>query len=284
MTYPEGQGYGQGQDNWSNGTFAEPSPDDFEFGDVSFNRDAEEIESQRKQYRQPPQGEWDFFVEGFYKAPEPTPRSGYIDGQQVTWTAYTVGVRLAMVDDPEATILDFFDLPPVNPTNPDEVYYYINASSSPDGKSPGFQAEKLGHFLARLGWTISRGTVLPAEAKRLGNWKGRRVRATVGTQKPKKGQPPKIDPTTGLPYPPKLQVLLFSYRPASQHGTVSPTSMAAHSFTPQVQGPQGHQVNVPIQTQQPGQVQLAPQRPVSPGPGSGQPAPSSRLDQLRGRL
>jgi hypothetical protein len=279
--------YPEAEDDVPFGVPGEGSADDFEFGDVSFNRDAEAIEQDNKsrQYRMPPTGEWEFFVEGFFKAPEAVPRTGFFDGQEVTWTTFLVGVRLAMVSDPGATILDWFNLPPVNPTNPDEVYYYLNASSGRDGKNPGMMAEKLGHFLSRLGWPYTKGSPLPPEAKRLGNWKGRRVIATIGTQKPKKGEMPKVDPTTGLPYPPKLQVMLFSYRNASG------TANGVHPATQQVQAahatsgtrnqgnhPQG--TTATPQDLQHGQLTPATPAPSTSGPGM----PNSRLDQLRGRL
>jgi hypothetical protein len=191
------------------GSAADPNTniDDFEFGDVTFKRTAEEVaeEAASREFHPPPAGDHEFFVAGFFNAPERVYRTGYLNNKEVSWYPYKLGVRLAVVDQPQLSLLDFFDLPPDDPR---EMDAYLNATKGKDGKNPGFGAEKFGFFIARLGWPYPKGAPLPAEAKKLGNWRNRR---TVELQENRNN---KINPTTGEPYPPRSQIKLFSYRPS----------------------------------------------------------------------
>lgn len=203
--------------DWTKGEFAGGSHqagiDDFEFADAPpALRDADEIErdAASREFRPIEPGDHELFVAGFKEAPKQVHRTGYLNGQQVSWRPYQVCVRLAKVTDPNATILDWFDVPPDDPT---EWPAYQQASKNPDGKNPGFGSEKFGHFISRLGWPFPKGGRLPADAKRLGNWKGRRIHATVELERVKAGQE-RIDQTTGQPFPPRSQVKLYSYRPS----------------------------------------------------------------------
>lgn len=258
--------------------------DDFEMAAPVFDRDAEEIEQDRAR-REPPAGDHEFAVTGFWKKPEPVTRYGHFNGQQVSWIAWKVGVRLAMVADTAATVLDFFDLPP---NDQREQTYYLHASKNADGKNPGFMAEKFGHFISRLGWPYPKGSPIPPEARKIGNWKGRRIVATIELteQKDPNTGEAKYNPTTGEPYPPRAQVKLFSYRPSASTlaGSVpAPTSQTARP-APQHQQPQ-----------QPRQQQAAPRpqpQPTTAPPPTGQqpqrpgyaPPSTDRLAALRGQL
>lgn len=184
--------------------------DDFEVGGVTMEHSADEIEASRA-WREPPPGDHEFIVTGFLGAPKMKARSGFLNGQAVGWSCYSLGVRMALASDPGASCVDFFDLPP---TDPQEQQYYLKASKAADGKSFGFQAEKFGHFISRLGFVTPKGQPIPPEARKPKNWVGRRVIATIEIQASKdaSGQP-KIDKTTGEPEPPRAQVKLFSYKP-----------------------------------------------------------------------
>ncbi len=207
---------------------ADTMDDNFEIGGVTMAHDADEIEAARAR-REPPPGTHEFIVSGFLKAPELKPRSGYVNGQSVGWTSYTLGVRLALASDPGATVADFFDLPP---SDPQEQSYYVNASKNADGKNAGFMAEKFGHFIGRLGFVTPKGQPIPPEARRPKNWIGRRVIATVEMQAQKgaDGQP-KLNMATGEPFPPRAQVKLFSYKPVMGQ-PVAQTAPAPTMATP----------------------------------------------------
>lgn len=204
--------------------------DDFVIGgDVTFTRDADEMEAARS-FRSPPPGEHEFFVSGFLKAPEQVQRTGYYNGQMVCWHPYKVTVRLACVADPSMTMLDTFDLPPDDPT---EAFYYLNASKQANGRNVGFMAEKFGNFISRLGFPFPKGSRIPPDARRIANWKSRRVNATVEAQRqeidPITGLP-KLDSTTGVPIQPRLQIKPFSYRPSQ--ATLSGPAANAHQPRP----------------------------------------------------
>lgn len=186
------------------------NPDDYSFLPISDAPDVEQIEREasERDFREIPPGDHLLVVKGFLKAPEMKLYTGYINGRQVGWQSASVGVRLAMKNDPQATILDFFNLPPTNPAEQDA---YLNASAKTDGSNPGFGARKFGQFISRLGFPFAPGAPLPAEACRLGNWMRREIYATIVMQANKDG---KTDQRTGLPFPPRPQVKLFSYRPA----------------------------------------------------------------------
>lgn len=206
--------------------------DNFEVAGVTMAHDADEIEVARAR-REPPPGDHEFFVQGFWKAPEYKSRSGYVNGQAVSWGCYTLGVRLAMVSDPAATVLDFFDLPPAVPF---EQSHYLNATSKADGKNAGFMAEKFGHFISRLGWPTPKGQPMPEDARKPKNWIGRRIVATIEyqAQKGADGQP-KMNPATGEPYPPRAQVKLFSYKPSMSQPIASMGGAAPVATAPTTQ-------------------------------------------------
>jgi len=208
--------------------------EDYQFAGYAPERTADEIEQDRG-WKSPPPGEHEFIVKGFAKAPQPQARKGYLAGQEVQWTAYSVGVRLALASDPSCTVIDYFDLPP---QSPQEQISYLHASKNPDGKNPGFMAEKFGHFVARLGFPFAKGQPIPIEARTLKNWKGRRIVATVELQDSKDPVTggPKLNPATGEPYPPKAAVKLFSYRSSpNQFTTIGtpPAAMPQHAATVQ---------------------------------------------------
>jgi hypothetical protein len=203
--------------------------DNFEVGGVTMEHSADEIEASRAR-REPPPGDHEFIVVGFLKAPEMKGRTGYLNGQSVGWNSYMLGVRLALASDQGATVVDFFDLPPIDPR---EQGYYIGASKAPDGKNAGFMAEKFGHFISRLGFVTPKGQPIPPEARKPKNWIGRRVIATIELQAQKgpDGQP-KMNMATGEPFAPRAQVKLFSYKPVmgqavATTNVASPTNTAA---------------------------------------------------------
>ncbi len=209
------------------------NPDDYSFLPMSAAPDVEEIEreAEARDFRQIDPGDHLLVVKGFMKAPEVKLYTGYVAGRQVSWQSPSVGVRLARADDPQATILDFFDLPPTNPAEQDA---YLNASKKQDGTNPGFGARKFGQFISRLGFPFAPGAPLPAEACRLGNWVGREVHATVAMQKQDTAR---VDQRTGLPFPPRTQVKLFSYRP-SESTVQAGSGQAADQIRPVLQGQQ----------------------------------------------
>jgi hypothetical protein len=203
--------------------------DDFEVGGVTMEHSADEIEASRAR-REPPPGDHEFIVVGFLKAPEMKGRTGYLNGQSVGWNSYMLGVRLALASDQGATVVDFFDLPPIDPR---EQQYYIGASKNADGKNAGFVAEKFGHFISRLGFVTPKGQPIPTEARKPKNWVGRRVIATIELQAQKgpDGQP-KMNMATGEPFAPRAQVKLFSYKPVMGQPVATTATNAPVVATP----------------------------------------------------
>lgn len=248
--------------DWTTGHFTGGSPeagiDDFEFADAPpALRDADEIErdATAREFKPIEPGDHELFVAGFKEAPKQVHRTGFLNGQQVSWRPYQVCVRLGKVSDPNATILDWLDVPPDDPA---EWPAYQQASKNPDGKNPGFGSEKFAHFIARLGWPFPKGGRLSSKAKRLGNWKGRRIHATVELERVKAGQE-RIDPTTGMPFPPRTQIKLFSYRP-------SEATVQGYTPAPQALHPAAGQPTQPTPQARPSQAPATgqPQRPATP--------------------
>jgi hypothetical protein len=205
----------------------------FQMADYEVAKDADQIaeEAKARDFKPAPVGIHTFVVEGPYEAPKMVRREGYYQGRQVAWNVMAIGLRLSLESDRSATMLEFFDLPPSDPT---EQIYYNFASKANDGKYAGFGAEKTGHFLARLGWHIPKGGRMPAEARDGRNWKGRRIQAEVELkqQKPKKG----IDPTTAQPFvapPARLQIKLYSFEVAPGGPLPLPKTAPQQQYAPQ---------------------------------------------------
>lgn len=198
--------------------------------DAAPDADAIEAESASREFRDVEPGEHLLFIREFVGRPESKLREGYLNSVKTSWEVAQVTVRLAKVGDPQASIRDFFDLPPRDPRQMDA---YLNASKGQDGGNPGFGARKFVHFLSRIGFPFPEGKPIPAEACKPGNWVGRQVHATVDFERPRKGEQPRFDQRTGMPYPPRVQVKLFSYRASDQtiRGT-GPAPMPAATAPP----------------------------------------------------
>jgi hypothetical protein len=149
--------------------------DDYEIkGSAIADQSADEIERQNS-FREIPPGDHLLVVVGFRGSPEEKSSEVIVDGSRVTFRAAMVRVKLALVGDLNATIEDSFLLLP-----DDRAYNNAYFKGVPVGKKePGWQAKKFAHFINRIGFTWLPGQPLPTEAKRLGNWKGRKVGATI---------------------------------------------------------------------------------------------------------
>jgi hypothetical protein len=256
-------------DNTSNAGSDGFDPENYSFGAMAPAKSADEIESSRE-YKQVPPGDHELVVVGFGKMKDSIKNVWY-QGQQYSYKVMSVGVRLALANDPKATVMDFFDLPPEG--NNEQILYQYGTKAN-DNKPGGFMAEKLGHFVARLGWPCAKGSPIPAEACRLGNWKGRRVIATIEhvVSKDALTGGPKLNQMTGEPYPPQASVKLFSYRPAA--GNVGGTVAA----NPRAHANVAHQ---PAAQPAPHRPSLTP--PLTPA-AAPSPAAPSRMDQLANLL
>ena len=193
------------------------SPDDFVIAAPAESyKTAEEIEAESV-FRDIPPGEHELVVCGFSK-PKLERKDVYVNGKRASYSAYSVLVKLCLADDPRAQISDYFILPPATAS---ELPAYLHGSKGPEGKGAGFMASKFYYFIQRIGFVYPKGGLLPAEALRLGNWKGRRIIATVEAGKPY------FDAVTGENKPGKPSVKLMSYRPAS--GSNQPPAGAAQA-------------------------------------------------------
>jgi hypothetical protein len=213
-------------DDIDNFTFAAP--------DAGFSKSAEEIEKENG-FQDIPPGEHELVIVGFRDKPKTVNKQAYVNGRRVSYTVYAVNVKLALPDNPRATVSDYFELPPVTA---DGAAGYFEGSKDPNKGSKGFMAGKLYHFLERIGFVIVKGRRLPDECLRLGNWKGRRVVATVEAGKPYQ----QYDQTTGL-YTEKAGfpgIKLYSYRPAGSP-VAGPAPSSAPSASPAASGPKPSQ-------------------------------------------
>lgn len=197
--------------DYTAGDAAEPVVSDaLDFVIPQFNADVDadqvEREAADNKFASPPPGTHLFVVDGFLKAPERIEKSGYVNGQHVTYHPYKVAVRLKVAGNPKWTMLDNIELPP---SDRREMAIFQAVSTKPDGKTVGFMNRKLVQMLKRLGFACVEGQPIPAEALALRNWVGKQVIANVVVT----GKP-KCDPGTGLPYEPRPQIELFSYREA----------------------------------------------------------------------
>jgi hypothetical protein len=195
------------------------SAEDFEISDaaVASERSADEIE-QENSFDQIPPGTYELEIVGFLGAPKAERKEAMVDGKRVGYSTHSVIVKFALPDNKGCQVTDFMLLPPSDPVG---LNAYLNGTNA-SGKAKGFLANKFYHFLERLGFVLPKGAPLPAEARRLGNWVGRRVVATVEAGDPYT----KTDATTGEEK--KLAgrngIKLFSYRAteATQQGYQRP--------------------------------------------------------------
>ena len=204
--------------------------ENYEIQAIVTESDANEIEQERSR-KDPPAGDHEFFVSGFLDKPKAKARNAWYNGQQYSYEVIAIGVRLSMVSDPTASVIDFFDLPPAD-GGAQTVYKFGTPKN--DSKNPGFMFSKFAHFLGRLGFAVEKGKPLPADALKLANWKGRRIVATIESQvqkDPTTGQP-KVNPTTGEEYAPRAQVKLFSYRPVGSTVSAMPATAPPASPRP----------------------------------------------------
>jgi hypothetical protein len=179
--------------------------DDFQLPDVqAYDKSAEEIEVE-KSFREIPPGEHALRVVGFIGKPKMETKEVYVGGQRRTFSAYSLIVKFGLAGDPASQVTDFFFLPPDDPSQLDA---YFHGGSNAEGKGAGFHASKFYQFIERLGFSYPKGGNLPAEARRLGNWRNREIVATVEPGRPY------YDATEGREKPGRNQVKLFSYKPA----------------------------------------------------------------------
>jgi hypothetical protein len=188
--------------------------DDFEISQVQAVKSADQIEAESS-FEDIPPGVYELVIVGFLKPPKDERKEVYVDGQRVGYSTHSVVVKFARTDAPAQQVTDYFLLPPGDPEGLDA---YQRGSKGPEGKAAGFNSNKFFHFIERLGFPTPAGGFLPPEACRLGNWRGRRVIATVIPGDPPKNRNDTKVNTDGdvVPddRPVRPQIKLFSYRAA----------------------------------------------------------------------
>lgn len=182
-----------------------PGIDDFEIAEVSMGKDADQLESENS-FEAIAVGDGQLLeVAGFVAAPKAEYVSCFLRGEPASYSTHSVLVKLAKVGEPRQQVTDYLLLPPGDPR---ELEAYNYGTKEPGGKNPGFMAGKFGHFIGRLGWPYPAGGKLPAEARRLSNWRGRQIVADIVPGKSY------LDQKTGEEKPGRNQVRLYSYRAA----------------------------------------------------------------------
>lgn len=195
-------------------------PDNFTIGGdvVASDKSADEIESANS-FTDVPPGEQLLVVAGFAGPPEEALYKVSLNGRMVSFSAHSVRVRFHLDGKPNCSISDFFLLPPSDPRELNAYYLGL-----PEGKKQaGWAASKFIHFINRLGYPFPPGAKLPEAARRLGNWKGRKIYAMVeagrGTYTDK----------NGVEKPRGNQIKPFSFRIASGGAAgVGPAVKPAH--------------------------------------------------------
>lgn len=152
-------------------------------------------------------------VTGFGKI-ESRRKDTFVNAQPVGYDAFQVEVRFCDDAAPGGRIRSYFLLPPEAPA--DLLGY--NHGTNEKGTAEGFQMKIFDQFIKNLlgdqAFVIDPKTGskrLSDYAKKIVHWKGRKVWAQV--EAGKSFGPPKINPTTGEPFPARDQIKLFSFKP-----------------------------------------------------------------------
>jgi hypothetical protein len=219
--------------------------DNFEIADNAAPAQTAEDITRENVYSDVPPGEHVLQVFGFSGAPKYDYYKVDVNGVMMSYEAASIRVRYCLPHAPKTTIEDYFVLPP---SDPNQMIAYTDGVP-PGKKMKGFNAKKFYQFIGSLGWPYPAGGNLPPDARKLGNWKGRQIRAVaqLGTPYEEKvnGVP------TGNMKQGRPQVKLFSYAPAG--ATAEALRPAAASYgSPQAARPNG-------QGQGPAQAQSRPQ-------------------------
>jgi hypothetical protein len=195
--------------------------DDFTIGNASAPVQSPDEIEKANEFPTVPPGDHVLKLIGFADKPVESVHRCMLNGQLASYRAATVGAIFALPHNERASVRDYFVLPPADPN---EMAAYtkglaINPKTNEPSKNatPGLNASKFYHFIARLGFTYPPGGNLPPEALRLGNWKGRVIQASVEAGEDwidKEGKTKK-----GF-----NRIKFWSYRPAN-HATLGPQTM-----------------------------------------------------------
>lgn len=209
--------YDYTRDQASQGTpFDGDAADEFVIPDVAAPQtSAAEIEM-AKSFNEIPPGDYELVVIGFLNPPKAERKDVYVNSRRLGFETHSVIVKFGLASDPSYQATDFFLLPPGDPNG---LLAYYEGSKNADGKNKGFMASKFYHFVERLGFPYPKGGSLPEAARKLGNWKGRTIHATI------EPGDDYADQTTGETKAGRAQIKLFSYR--SSGATVSGAHSAA---------------------------------------------------------
>lgn len=216
-----------------------PELDDWTMPAFVPEKSADEVAAQNGRRDVPP-GEHLFTVAGFLGVPETKSIDVYVDGKQTSYLGWTVGIRLALANDPGASIVDFFTMPP---SQPSEHRAYFHGGKNADTKNPGFHANKFMQFLRAIGYDWPAGTPFPEDARKIKNWLGRKVIATVeeGNARPKENLE-----TGVMEEVVRREIKLFSYAPESAGLSGKATPSSPRKGASPVAGPVASKVNVNV--------------------------------------
>jgi hypothetical protein len=257
---PPNQTTDAGGYDWKNGQGGDAEtfdPNEYVLAPAVAPRSADEIAEKNGFRNINVPGDYELVLVGFLKRPEVKNVQKHYQGRPVSYLAAGVTIKFADARDRGQTTLLYVLLPPEDPNS---LTYYFEAGNATGG-GQGFEANQLVYLLNRLGFDWGQGLPMPEGARRLGNWIGRHVVATLDFEKPKKDASPQIDPSTNQPYPPQIKIVPFSFR-------------AVEGATLQPQLPLGGQTSIAGPAQRPAapaQAQAPAQAPTQPRPA--QPAP-----------
>lgn len=165
------------------------NPLDWEIPDTeSHAGTADEIQNANERL-QVPVGEATLEIVGIADL-EPRNVTVLVKDRPTSYTSYNGRLEFRSLRDPRQTTSDFITFPPEDPR--EHEAYWEGLATEDDGMTarknarPGWHATKFAHLVQRLGWPFAKGAKLPPEAKKLKNWVGKRVKATIEAGQPNK--------------------------------------------------------------------------------------------------
>lgn len=228
--YTKNDGYGAGASNPLDDT---EDIDNYTIADQQAPTKTAEQIAKENSFQDIPPGDHMLVIHSIPERPKNDFFKVDVGGITMGYTAATVRVRFCLPDNPRATVEDYFVLPPDDPT---EMRAYWEGVKD-GGTAVGWDANRFYQFFGSIGYPYPAGGKMPIEGRKLGNWKGRTVLATIQA-----GQYYN-DKKTGERKMGRNRVKFFGYRPSE--ATVTGQQSAAQPRNPTNEPSNGGQASAP---------------------------------------